>query len=126
MLVRGGALTATRRHRVDGRARCCSPSPFAVLVSGMVRTTTAAYAAGRADNVNAGWIVAARPGARPVGPGRRRDRWHRPPADHGLPHRPRDGAGGPATDRARRGPGGFAAANRALTVVAGSLERPAR
>ena len=31
---------------------------FAVLVSGMVRTTTAAYAAGRAADVDAGWVVA--------------------------------------------------------------------
>lgn len=35
---------------------------------------------------------AARPGTRAVGPGRRRDRWHRPPADHRLPHRSRNSA----------------------------------
>ncbi|WP_433129970.1 FtsX-like permease family protein [Micromonospora sp. CA-240977] len=121
MLVRGGALTATRRT-ASTAAPVLLTVAFAVLVSGMVRTTTAAYAAGRADNVNAGWIVV-------------------PDRAPGLSDQAVTGTGGtallpttvfrtdPATVPADRpltalgvDPVGFAAANRALTVVAGSLD----
>ncbi|RLP95020.1 ABC transporter permease [Micromonospora sp. CV4] len=120
MLVRGGALTATRRT-ASLAAPVLLTVAFAVLVSGMVRTTTAAYAAGRADNVNAGWIVV-------------------PDGGPGLSDQAVAAAGGTAllpTTVFRTDPGtlpenrpltalgvdpaGFAAANRALTVVAGSL-----
>ncbi|MEU7608880.1 ABC transporter permease [Micromonospora sp. NPDC049204] len=121
MLVRGGALTATRRT-ASTAAPVLLTVAFAVLVSGMVRTTTAAYAAGRADNVNAGWIVL-------------------PDRAPGLSDQAVAATGGtallpttvfrtdPATPLADRpltalgvDPAGFAAANRALTVVAGSLD----
>ncbi|MBG6067665.1 ABC transporter permease [Micromonospora ureilytica] len=120
MLVRGGALTATRRTAAIA-APVLLTVAFAVLVSGMVRTTTAAYAAGRADNVNAGWIVV-------------------PDRAPGLSDRAVAATGGTAllpTTVYRTDPGtsprdrpmtalgvepeGFAAANRVLTVVAGSL-----
>ncbi|MEU7839625.1 ABC transporter permease [Micromonospora sp. NPDC049114] len=121
MLVRGGALTATRRTAAIA-APVLLTVAFAVLVSGMVRTTTAAYAAGRADNVNAGWILV-------------------PDRAPGLSDRAVAATGGTAllpTTVYRTDPGelpadrpltalgvepaGFAAANRALTVVAGSLD----
>ncbi|MEU7917396.1 ABC transporter permease [Micromonospora zamorensis] len=121
MLVRGGALTATRRT-ASTAAPVLLTVAFAVLVSGMVRTTTAAYAAGRADNVNAGWIVL-------------------PDRAPGLSDQAVAATGGtallpttvfrtdPGTVPADRPltalgvePAGFAAANRALTVVAGSLD----
>ncbi|MEU8184793.1 ABC transporter permease [Micromonospora sp. NPDC049047] len=121
MLVRGAALTATRRT-ASTAAPVLLTVAFAVLVSGMVRTTTAAYAAGRADNVNAGWIVV-------------------PDRSPGLSDQAVVATGGtallpttvfhtdPATVPAERpltalgvDPVGFAAANRALTVVAGSLD----
>ncbi|CCH16289.1 ABC transporter permease [Micromonospora lupini] len=121
MLVRGGALTATRRT-ASTAAPVLLTVAFAVLVSGMVRTTTAAYAAGRADDVNAGWIVV-------------------PDRSPGLSDQAVVATGGtallpttvfrtdPATAPADRpltalgvDPVGFAAANRALTVVAGSLD----
>lgn len=121
MLVRGGALTATRRT-ASTAAPVLLTVAFAVLVSGMVRTTTAAYAAGRADNVNAGWIVL-------------------PDRAPGLSDQAVAATGGtallpttvfrtdPGTVPADRpltalgvDPAGFAAANRALTVVAGSLD----
>ncbi|MFG3552939.1 FtsX-like permease family protein [Micromonospora sp. NPDC047557] len=121
MLVRGGALTATRRTAAIA-APVLLTVAFAVLVSGMVGTTTAAYAAGRADNVNAGWILV-------------------PDRAPGLSDQAVAGAGGtallpttvyrtdPETAPANRpltalgvDPAGFAAANRALTVVAGSLD----
>ncbi|MEU1679004.1 ABC transporter permease [Micromonospora zamorensis] len=121
MLVRGGALTATRRT-ASTAAPVLLTVAFAVLVSGMVRTTTAAYAAGRADNVNAGWIVL-------------------PDQAPGLSDQAVAATGGtallpttvfrtdPGTAPADRpltalgvDPAGFAAANRALTVVAGSLD----
>ncbi|MFI6255068.1 ABC transporter permease [Micromonospora zamorensis] len=121
MLVRGGALTATRRT-ASTAAPVLLTVAFAVLVSGMVRTTTAAYAAGRADNVNAGWIVL-------------------PDRAPGLSEQAVAATGGtallpttvfrtdPGTAPADRpltalgvDPAGFAAANRALTVVAGSLD----
>ncbi|WP_231927229.1 FtsX-like permease family protein [Micromonospora zamorensis] len=121
MLVRGGALTATRRT-ASTAAPVLLTVAFAVLVSGMVRTTTAAYAAGRADNVNAGWIVL-------------------PDRAPGLSDQAVAATGGtallpttvfrtdPGTAPADRpltalgvDPAGFAAANRALTVVAGSLD----
>ncbi|MGC4809026.1 FtsX-like permease family protein [Micromonospora sp. DT228] len=121
MLVRGGALTATRRT-ASTAAPVLLTIAFAVLVSGMVRTTTAAYAAGRADNVNAGWIVL-------------------PDRAPGLSDQAVVATGGtallpttvfrtdPATVPADQpltalgvDPVGFAAANRALTVVAGSLD----
>ncbi|WCN82552.1 FtsX-like permease family protein [Micromonospora sp. LH3U1] len=120
MLVRGGALTATRRT-ASTAAPVLLTVAFAVLVSGMVRTTTAAYAAGRVDNVNAGWIVV-------------------PDRAPGLSDRAVAATGGTAllpTTVFRTDPGtvpenrpltalgvdpaGFATANRALTVVAGSL-----
>ncbi|MFG1913913.1 FtsX-like permease family protein [Micromonospora sp. NPDC048898] len=121
MLVRGGALTATRRT-ASTAAPVLLTVAFAVLVSGMVRTTTAAYAAGRADNVNAGWIVV-------------------PDRAPGLSDQAVAATGGTAllpTTVFRTDPGsgpadrpltalgvdpaGFTAANRALTVVAGSLD----
>ncbi|MGW3604329.1 ABC transporter permease [Micromonospora sp. NPDC005161] len=121
MLVRGGALTATRRT-ASTAAPVLLTVAFAVLVSGMVRTTTAAYAAGRTDNVNAGWVVV-------------------PDRAPGLSDRAVAATGGTAllpTTVFRTDPGtspenrpltalgvdpvGFAAANRALTVVAGSLD----
>ncbi|MGW5557288.1 FtsX-like permease family protein [Micromonospora sp. NPDC003944] len=121
MLVRGGALTATRRTAAIA-APVLLTVAFAVLVSGMVRTTTAAYTAGRADNVNAGWIVV-------------------PDRAPGLSDRAVAATGGTAllpTTVYRTDPGtvpqdqpmtalgvdpeGFAAANRVLTVVAGSLD----
>ncbi|WP_433316329.1 ABC transporter permease [Micromonospora sp. CA-269861] len=121
MLVRGGALTATRRTAAIA-APVLLTVAFAVLVSGMVRTTSAAYAAGRADNVNAGWIVV-------------------PDRAPGLSDRAVAATGGTAllpTTVYRTDPGtspenrpmtalgvdpvGFAAANRVLTVVAGSLD----
>ncbi|MCZ7423534.1 FtsX-like permease family protein [Verrucosispora sp. WMMA2121] len=120
MLVRAGALTATRRT-ASIAAPVLLTVAFAVLVSGMVRTTTAAYAAGRADNVNAGWIVV-------------------PDRTPGLSDQAVAATGGtallpttvfvsdPSTPPENRpltalgvDPAGFAAANRALTVVAGSL-----
>lgn len=121
MLVRGGALTATRRT-ASIAAPVLLTVAFAVLVSGMVRTTTAAYAAGRAGNVNAGWIVV-------------------PDRAPGLSDQAVAATGGTAllpTTVFRTDPGtspenrpltalgvepvGFTAANRALTVVAGSLD----
>ncbi|EEP73059.1 ABC transporter permease component [Micromonospora sp. ATCC 39149] len=120
MLVRAGALTATRRT-ASVAAPVLLTVAFAVLVSGMVRTTTAAYAAGRADNVNAGWIVV-------------------PDRAPGLSDQAVAATGGtallpttvfesdPSTSPENRpltalgvDPAGFATANRALTVVAGSL-----
>ncbi|MEH1165469.1 FtsX-like permease family protein [Micromonospora sp. CPCC 205539] len=120
MLVRGAALTATRRT-ASIAAPVLLTVAFAVLVSGMVRTTTAAYAAGRADNVNAGWIVV-------------------PDRAPGLSDQAVAATGGTAllpTTVFRTDPGqlpqdrpltalgvdpaGFASANRALTVIAGSL-----
>ncbi|PWR07546.1 ABC transporter permease [Micromonospora acroterricola] len=119
MLVRGGALSATRRT-ASTAAPVLLTVAFAVLVSGMVRTTTAAYAAGRADNVNAGWILV-------------------PDRAPGLSDRAVTETGGTAllpTTVFRSDPGtpanrpltalgvepaGFVTANRALTVVAGSL-----
>ncbi|SCG53220.1 ABC transporter permease [Micromonospora humi] len=121
MLVRAGASTATRRT-ASIAAPVLLTVAFAVLVSGMVRTTTAAYAAGRADDVNAGWVVV-------------------PDRAPGLSDRAVAGVGGTAllpttvfesdpdsspTDRPLTAlgvdPVGFAAMNRALTVVAGSLD----
>ncbi|RZT82871.1 putative ABC transport system permease protein [Micromonospora violae] len=120
MLVRSGALTATRRTAAIA-APVLLTVAFAVLVSGMVRTTSAAYAAGRVDNVNAGWIVV-------------------PDRAPGLSDQAVAATGGTAllpTTVYRTEPGtspenqpmtalgvepeGFAAANRVLTVVAGTL-----
>ena len=121
MLVRAGALTATRRT-ASTAAPVLLTVAFAVLVSGMVRTTTAAYAAGRADNVNAGWVVV-------------------PDRAPGLSDQAVAATGGaallpttvfdtnPDSSPENRpltalgvDPAGFTAANRALTVVAGSLD----
>ncbi|WP_328424031.1 ABC transporter permease [Micromonospora sp. NBC_00389] len=121
LLVRAGALTATRRT-ASTAAPVLLTVAFAVLVSGMVLTTTAAYTAGRADNVNAGWVVV-------------------PDRAPGLSDRAVAATGGTAllpttvfrTDPGARvkdlplialgvDPAGFAAANRVLTVVAGSLD----
>ena len=120
MLARAGALTATRRT-ASVAAPVLLTVAFAVLVSGMVRTTTAAYAAGRADTVDAGWIAV-------------------PHGAPGLSDQAVAATGGtallpttvfdsnPGTSPANRpltalgvDPAGFAAANRALTVVAGDL-----
>ncbi|MFC4042566.1 ABC transporter permease [Dactylosporangium siamense] len=57
MLVRGSALTAARRT-ASTAAPVLLTVAFAVLVSGMVRTSTGAYAAGRSARVDAGWVVA--------------------------------------------------------------------
>jgi putative ABC transport system permease protein len=57
LLVRETALTATRRT-ASTAAPVLLTVAFAVLVSGMVRTTTEAYAVGRSSAVEAGWIVA--------------------------------------------------------------------
>ncbi|MEH1098368.1 ABC transporter permease [Micromonospora sp. CPCC 205561] len=121
MLVRAGASTATRRT-ASTAAPVLLTVAFAVLVSGMVRTTTAAYEAGRAESVNAGWIVV-------------------PDRAPGLSDQAVAATGGtallpttvfesdPGTSPEHRpltalgvDPAGFAAANRALTVVAGSLD----
>ncbi|MET8263933.1 ABC transporter permease [Micromonospora arida] len=120
MLVRGGALTATRRTAAIA-APVLLTVAFAVLVSGMVRTTTAAYAAGRADNVNAGWIVVPdrAPGlsdravAATGGTALLPTTVYRTDPGTSPPYRPMTALG---VD-----PEGFAAANRVLTVVAGSL-----
>ncbi|MEU8071620.1 FtsX-like permease family protein [Micromonospora sp. NPDC049151] len=121
MLVRAGALTATRRT-ASIAAPVLLTVAFAVLVSGMVRTTTAAYAAGRADNVNAGWVVVpdrapglsdqavATTGGAALLPTTVFDA----NPDSSPENRPLTALG---VD-----PAGFTAANRALTVVAGSLD----
>ncbi|MEV4516309.1 FtsX-like permease family protein [Dactylosporangium sp. NPDC049525] len=57
MLVRGSALTAARRT-ASTAAPVLLTVAFAVLVSGLVRTSTGAYAAGRSARVDAGWVVA--------------------------------------------------------------------
>jgi len=57
MLVREDALTAARRT-ASTAAPVLLTVAFAVLVSGMVRTTTAAYAAGHAADVSVGWVIA--------------------------------------------------------------------
>ncbi|MEV8516981.1 ABC transporter permease [Dactylosporangium sp. NPDC051484] len=57
LLVREGALTAARRT-ASTAAPVLLTVAFAVLVSGLVRTTTEAYAAGRAAAVRAGSVVA--------------------------------------------------------------------
>lgn len=121
MLVRAEAVTATRRT-ASIAAPVLLTVAFAVLVSGMVRTTTAAYAAGRVDKVNAGWVVV-------------------PDRAPGLSDRAVAATGGaallpttvfesdPTSLPENRpltalgvDPASFAAANRALTVVAGSLD----
>lgn len=56
LLVRQGALTAARRT-ASTAAPVLLTIAFAVLVSGMVRTSTEAYAAGRSAAVNAGSVV---------------------------------------------------------------------
>ncbi|MFG1882801.1 FtsX-like permease family protein [Micromonospora sp. NPDC049102] len=120
MLVRGGALTATRRT-ASIAAPVLLTVAFAVLVSGMVRTTTAAYAAGRADNVNAGWIVVPERGpglsdaavAETGGTALLPTTVYRTDPRALPANRPLTALG---VD-----PVGFAAANRVLTVVAGSL-----
>ncbi|MFC3504692.1 FtsX-like permease family protein [Micromonospora krabiensis] len=121
LLVRAGALTATRRT-ASTAAPVLLTVAFAVLVSGMVRTTTAVYAANRASVVDAGWVllpdrapglsdpaVAAAPGAS-VLPSRVFVPGDGPPA----PYRPLTALG---VD-----PAAFTAANRVLTVLAGSLD----
>ncbi|GAB3846863.1 ABC transporter permease [Dactylosporangium cerinum] len=57
MLVRGSAMTAARRT-ASTAAPVLLTVAFAALVSGMVRTSTGAYAAGRSARVDAGWVVA--------------------------------------------------------------------
>ncbi|WP_433211984.1 FtsX-like permease family protein [Dactylosporangium sp. CS-047395] len=56
LLVREGALTAARRT-ASTAAPVLLTVAFAVLVAGMVQTTTAAYAAGRAADVDAGQVL---------------------------------------------------------------------
>ncbi|WP_433053609.1 FtsX-like permease family protein [Dactylosporangium sp. CS-033363] len=56
LLVREGALTAARRT-ASTAAPVLLTVAFAVLVAGMVQTTTAAYAAGRAADVDAGQVM---------------------------------------------------------------------
>jgi putative ABC transport system permease protein len=56
LLVREGALTASRRT-ASTAAPVLLTVAFAVLVAGMVRTSTAAYAAGRVADVDAGWVL---------------------------------------------------------------------
>ncbi len=122
MLVRGAALTATRRTAAIA-APVLLTVAFAVLVSGMVRTTSAAYAAGRADNVNAGWIVLP-----DSGPGLSDAAVAETGGTALLPttvYRTDPGAALPANRPLTAlgvDPAGFAAANKVLTVVAGSLD----
>ncbi|WP_341718771.1 FtsX-like permease family protein [Micromonospora sp. FIMYZ51] len=121
MLVRAGASTATRRT-ASIAAPVLLTVAFAVLISGMVRTTTAAYAAARADNVNAGWVVVPdrAPGlsdqavAATGGTALLPTTVFEGDPDSSPENRPLTALG---VD-----PAGFAAANRALTVVAGSLD----
>ncbi|MEU7865847.1 ABC transporter permease [Dactylosporangium sp. NPDC049140] len=56
LLVREGATTAARRT-ASTAAPVLLTVAFAVLVAGMVRTSTAAYAAGRAAGVDAGHVL---------------------------------------------------------------------
>nr|BFE64515.1 ABC transporter permease [Dactylosporangium thailandense] len=56
LLVREGAATAARRT-ASTAAPVLLTVAFAVLVAGMVRTTTEAYAAGRAADVDAGQVL---------------------------------------------------------------------
>jgi putative ABC transport system permease protein len=56
LLVREGALTASRRT-ASTAAPVLLTVAFAVLIAGMVRTSTAAYAAGRVADVDAGWVL---------------------------------------------------------------------
>ncbi|WBB70704.1 FtsX-like permease family protein [Micromonospora sp. WMMD812] len=120
LLLRAGASTATRRT-ASTAAPVLLTVAFAVLVSGMVRTSTAVYAAGRANAVNAGWVllpdrapglsdqaVAAAPGAAVLP-----TTVFVPNDDPAPPYRPLTALG---VD-----PAAFTAANRALSVVAGSL-----
>ncbi|MFI7487957.1 FtsX-like permease family protein [Micromonospora echinaurantiaca] len=120
LLVRAGASTATRRT-ASTAAPVLLTVAFAVLVSGMVQTSTAGYAAGRLSVVNAGWVLL-------------------PDRAPGLADPAVAAAGGasvlpttvfvtgdPPTDGIRPltalgvEPAAFATANRALTVLAGSL-----
>ncbi|MGQ5264011.1 FtsX-like permease family protein [Micromonospora sp. ZYX-F-536] len=121
LLVRAGALTATRRT-ASTAAPVLLTVAFAVLVSGMVLTTTAAYTAGRADNVNAGWIIA---------PDRAPGLSDRAVAATGgaalLPTtvfvtEPEPSTGIRPLNALGVDPAGFAEANRVLDVVAGSLD----
>jgi len=57
MLVREGARAAARRTASTAAPVLLTVS-FAVLISGTVRTSTQAYAAGRSAAINAGWVVA--------------------------------------------------------------------
>ncbi|MGK5738598.1 FtsX-like permease family protein [Micromonospora sp. URMC 103] len=120
LLVRAGASTAARRT-ASTAAPVLLTVAFAVLVSGMVRTSTAVYAAGRSSAVNAGWVVlpdrapglsdaavAATSGAALL-PTTVYDTDETP----GTPIRPLTALG--------IDPAAFTAANRALTVLAGSL-----
>ncbi|MET7394440.1 ABC transporter permease [Dactylosporangium sp. NPDC005572] len=56
LLVRESALTAARRT-ASTAAPVLLTVAFAVLVAGMVRTSTEAYATGRAADADAGWTV---------------------------------------------------------------------
>ncbi|MEV4545110.1 FtsX-like permease family protein [Micromonospora echinaurantiaca] len=120
LLVRAGASTATRRT-ASTAAPVLLTVAFAVLVSGMVQTSTAVYAAGRLSAVNAGWVllpdrapgladpaVAAAGGASVL-----------PTTVFVAGDPPADGIR-PLTALGVE-PAAFATANRALTVLAGSL-----
>ncbi|GAA2366404.1 ABC transporter permease [Dactylosporangium salmoneum] len=56
LLVREGASSAARRTAATASPVLLTVA-FAVLVAGMVRTSTAAYAAGRQAEVDAGWVL---------------------------------------------------------------------
>ncbi|MFI6262231.1 FtsX-like permease family protein [Micromonospora sp. NPDC051006] len=120
LLVRAGAMTATRRT-ASTAAPVLLTVAFAVLVSGLVQTSTAVYAAGRLSVVNAGWValpdrapglsdqaVAATPGAAVL------------PTTVFVTD---DTAPTPIRPLTALGvdPAAFTVANRALTVLAGSL-----
>ncbi|MDO3700924.1 ABC transporter permease [Micromonospora sp. C28SCA-DRY-2] len=120
LLVRAGAATATRRT-ASTAAPVLLTVAFAVLVSGMVQTSTAVYAAGRMSAVNAGWVllpdrapgladpaVAAAGGASVL------------PTTVFVAADPPSDAFRPLTALGVE-PAAFTAANRALTVLAGSL-----
>ncbi|MBQ0900445.1 FtsX-like permease family protein [Micromonospora sp. U21] len=121
LLVRSGALTATRRT-ASIAAPVLLTVAFAVLVAGMVQTSTAAYAVGRADRVNAGWVVA------PDGaPGLSDRAVAATPGTALLPTTvfvPESAPAAAIRPLTALGvdPVAFAAANRVLTVVAGSLD----
>lgn len=119
LLVRAGALAASRRT-ASTAAPVLLTVAFAVLVSGMVRTSTEAYAVRRTQATNAGWIVAP-----DRAPGLSDAAVAAVPGAAVLPTTVFVTAEGTAEIRSRTAlgvdPAAFAAANRRLDVVAGSL-----